>query len=76
MEKTMERPVRNVQRHRYVAPHRWAGEHSCLVGPFSSREVASQFEHYVLHRAGTRTSESAVRQLRDGWYIAVPQRIS
>lgn len=57
-----------------VAPHRWTGERRCLVGPFSTRTVARQFEHYVVHRGGISTSPDAVRKLRDGWYIVVPQR--
>jgi hypothetical protein len=47
-----------------------------MVGPFQDERLARQYEHWVVHRGGVRTSQRAVQKLMDGWYIAVPSRSS
>jgi hypothetical protein len=53
-----------------VVPNQWAGEKACLVGPFSSREIAEAFAH-VFAVAFTDLGDEPVVARRDSYYVTI-----
>lgn len=52
-------------------PSRWQGEVDCVVGPFSSREVANYFASNVVDFGQLETTCLSVFAHGDGWYLEV-----
>jgi hypothetical protein len=54
-----------------IVPNRWQGEYDCLVGPFSSRDVAEYFMSAVVDFGAYETFTRSVFAKGDSWYVAV-----
>lgn len=54
-----------------ISPHRWHGEGNCLVGPFSSREVAEYFAYPVVDFGHYDVCAKRIFAKRDSWYVAL-----
>lgn len=52
-----------------VSPASWSGENHCLIGPFSSREVAFCFATYVLNVGDYGVRSGRVFAKRDAWFV-------
>lgn len=53
-----------------LGPSRWQGDSNCVVGPFSSQEVAHYFATVVVGAyEGLQAQE--IFALRDAWYVKV-----
>jgi hypothetical protein len=53
-------------------PTHWQGECDCIVGPFSSREVATHFANYVVVGfAQFETLDTSIFANGDAWYLEV-----
>ena len=54
-----------------IPPHRWQGERSCVVGPFSCREVTDAFATAVLACNYVQVGKEDVFTKRNVFYIRV-----
>jgi hypothetical protein len=52
-------------------PTRWQGESDCVVGPFSSREVADYFANNVVDFGQFENLSMRVFPYADAWYLEV-----
>lgn len=57
-----------------VLPSLWQGQIDCVVGPFSGKEVATYFVHFVLNLNYVATDADCIFAKGDAWYIRVPAR--
>jgi hypothetical protein len=54
-----------------IVPNRWQGEYDCLVGPFSSRNVAEYFMSAVVDFGAYESFNRRVFAKGDSWYVEV-----
>jgi hypothetical protein len=54
-----------------IVPNRWQGEYDCLVGPFSSRNVAEYFVSAVVDFGAYESFNRRVFAKGDSWYVEV-----
>lgn len=54
-----------------IVPNRWQGEYDCLVGPFSSRNVAEYFVSAVVDFGAYESFSRRVFAKGDSWYVEV-----
>jgi hypothetical protein len=54
-----------------IVPNRWQGEYDCLVGPFSSRNVAEYFMSAVVDFGTYESFNRRVFAKGDSWYVEV-----
>ena len=60
------------QKHQTViVPNRWQGEINCVVGPFSSQEVADYFASRVVDFGHYEVFSQRVFPKRDAWYVEI-----
>ncbi len=61
-----------------MAPNRWCGQEDCVVGPFSSREVAENFASRRVTFGQFEVYRFDIFAQGDGWYVEVvsAQRIA
>lgn len=52
-------------------PTRWQGEVNCVVGPFSSRDIADYFANNIVDFGHFETLEMRVFASGDAWYVEV-----
>lgn len=52
-----------------ISPNCWAGERSCLIGPFSSREVARTFVSLKVDVAALGEVVGRIFAKGDAWYV-------
>lgn len=57
-------------------PTHWQGECDCIVGPFSSREVATNFANYVVDFSQFETPDMLIFASGDAWYLEVKRTTS
>lgn len=53
-----------------VVPNQWARAKACLVGPFSSRDIAEAFAH-VFAVAFSDLADEPVVARRDSYYVSI-----
>lgn len=53
-----------------VVPNKWSGEKGCLVGPFSSKEVAKAFAE-IYAPMFARLEDEPLFARRDSWFVTV-----
>jgi hypothetical protein len=56
-----------------VVPNRWQGEADCLVGPFSSRDVAEYFASAVVDFGQYETVSRRIFAKGDAWFVEVSE---
>lgn len=54
-----------------VSPNRWQGETDCLVGPFSSRQVAEHFIRPTVDFGHYHIRVTRVFAKGDAWYVEI-----
>lgn len=54
-----------------ILPNQWQGQIDCLVGPFSSHDVAAYFTHYGSEFGQYETISFEIFARRDAWYIEI-----
>jgi hypothetical protein len=59
---------------RVISPNRWKGECDCLVGPFSSKQVAEYFTSAKVDFGHYETFETQIVAKRDSWYVQARKR--
>jgi hypothetical protein len=52
-----------------ISPNRWRGEVDCVIGPFSSKDVAEYFAGQVADFGQLGDIEQIVFAKRDEWFI-------
>lgn len=52
-----------------ILPNRWQGEVNCVIGPFSSKDVAEYFAGHVADFGQLGDIEEIIFAKRDEWYI-------
>jgi hypothetical protein len=52
-----------------VSPNRWCGEVDCVIGPFSSKEVAEYFAGHTADFGQLGGIEEIVFAKRDEWFV-------
>lgn len=60
-----------IQQSSPISPNSWHGEGDCLVGPFSSREVAEYFAHPVVDFGHYDVCAKSIFVRRDSWYVEI-----
>ncbi|UCH25838.1 MAG: hypothetical protein JSV66_18250 [Trueperaceae bacterium] len=56
-----------------IIPNRWSGEHNCLVGPFSCREVAEHFANTQVDFGQYESFSERVLFIRGDWYVEIKE---
>lgn len=56
-----------------VVPNCWQGQVDCVVGPFSSREVAEHFAHSVVEFSQYDAFIDQLFPRGDAWYLKIGQ---
>jgi hypothetical protein len=54
-----------------ITPNRWQGEADCLVGPFSSRDVAGYFANSVVDFGLYEAFSQQVVPIGNAWFVEV-----
>lgn len=54
-----------------VIPNTWQGQTDCIVGPFSSQEVATYFSTWVVDGSDYPASTRKIFARGDSWYVAI-----
>lgn len=56
-----------------LLPNCWQGETDCIVGPFSSQEVATYFAGYASEFGQYERFTYKVFPKRDAWYVEIQE---
>ncbi len=54
-----------------LVPNRWMGQENCVVGPFSSKEVAENFANYRVTFGQYESYHFEIFAQGDAWYVEV-----
>lgn len=60
---------KQLRRYQPISPNRWHGEVDCVIGPFSSKEIAEYFAGHAADFGQFGNIEEIVFAKRDEWYI-------
>lgn len=58
-----------LRHHEPISPNRWSGERDCLIGPFSSREVARTFVSLSVDFDQLGEVLERIFAKGDAWYV-------
>ena len=54
-----------------ISPNCWQGESSCLIGPFSSKEVAEYFAYPLVNHGPYDVVIARIFAKGNAWYVEV-----
>ena len=63
--------VPTLSQSKVVIPNTWQGQADCIVGPFSSKEVATYFSTWVVDSSTYPVSTRKIFARGDSWYVAI-----
>lgn len=54
-----------------TSPNAWTGEVDCLVGPFSSKDVAEYFAAQIVNSDASEARAGEIEVVGDAWFLRV-----
>ncbi len=59
-----------------ISPNAWEGDTNCVVGPFSSKEVAEYFAGHVIDFGQLESMEHTLFVKGDSWFLEIQALLS